>query len=249
MLKELIEYLAGIQTPKEEPFVTIEGENYKVVPGEDGPTVGDLIRLPAPIATPTLKLATLTGFVDAFTAKIDAFPAKVGVHVIDHLNVALISLDADEFGRRHEYLRATCSEVNPFPFNSYQQPEPFILSLQSGFLPTDNTVKLQRLASSLTSENSIGVQDDGLSQVVTVKAGTVTRETVALPPRIDLFAYRTFREIDPVRSDFMVRLKGKPGEIPTIALLEIDGGKWKLDSMLLVAKWLQHKLPEATVIA
>jgi hypothetical protein len=229
--------------------VAVEGQNYAVVAGQHGPSLGNHIKLPAPTAKPTLKLATLTGFVDAFNAKIDQFPGEVAIHVIDPITVALVSMRADEFGRRHEWLRAVCGEVNPFPFDAYQTPEAFLINLQSGFLPTDNVINLQRLASSLTTENSAGVADDGLSQVVTVKQGTVTRNTVELPPRIELFTYRTFRAIDPIASDFMVRLKGEPGKLPSIALLQIDAGKWKGDTMTVVSKWIKQNLPEATVIA
>jgi hypothetical protein len=251
MFKEIFEFAQDVMDRiKPQPIsVTVEGEHYAVVPGQHGPALGAHIRLPVPIATPTLKLATLTGFVDAYNAALDEFSETAAVHVIDPITVALVSLRADEFGRRHEWLRAVCGETNPFPFDTYQTPEAFLINLQSGFLPTDNVISLQRLASSLTSENSVGVADDGLSQVITVKQGTVTRDTVTLPPRIELFAYRTFREIDPIASDFMVRLKGKPGELPTIGLLQIDAGKWKMDTVGVVSKWLEAALPDAVVIA
>jgi hypothetical protein len=251
MFKEIFEFMNEVlDRVKPQPItVEVEGEHYAVMPSEDGPSLGVHVRKPAPVAKPTLKLATLTGFVDAFKSTIDEFPAEVAIHVIDPTTVALISMRADEFGQRHEWMRATCMEQNPFAFDTYQVPETFLISLQSGFLPTENVIQLQRLASSLTTENSVGVADDGMSQVVTAKQGTVTRNAVTLPPRIELFAYRTFREIDPVASDFMVRLKGDPGKLPSIGLLQIDAGKWKLDTMGLVAKWLSNRLPEDVVIA
>jgi hypothetical protein len=251
LLKEIFEFAQDVMDRiKPQPIsVTVEGAHYAVVPGQHGPAVGAHIRLPAPTAKHTLQLATLTGFVDAFKADIDEFPDKVAVHVLDPITVALVSLQADEFGRRHQWLRAVCGEENPFPFDTFQTPEAFLIRLQSGFLPTENVIALQRLASSLTTENSVGVADDGLSQVITIKQGTVTRDAITLPPRIELFAYRTFREIDPIASDFMVRLKGKPGELPQIALLQIDAGKWKMNTVGVVSKWLEEKLPDAVVIA
>ena len=112
MFKEVFEFAQDVMDRiKPQPVtVVVEGEHYAVVPGQHGPALGAHIRLPAPIATPTLKLATLTGFVDAFQAEIDSFPTEVAVHVIDPITVALVSLRADEFGRRHEWLRAVCSE-------------------------------------------------------------------------------------------------------------------------------------------
>jgi hypothetical protein len=238
-----------IDRVKPQPLtVEVEGEHYKVQPGQHGLAVGDHIRKPAPIVKHTLELQTLTGFVAAYKAKIDNFPDTVAVHVIDHRSVALRSLEADEFGRRHSYLFSVNGEQNPFRFDQYMIPEDFLIALQSGFLPTDDVIKLQRLASSLTSESSVGVQDDGLSQTITVRQGAVTRQSIDLPPRIRLFAYRTFREISPVESEFMVRLQGEPGKLPKIALPEVDAGRWKLDTMTLIARWLTDNLPDGAIV-
>jgi len=224
----------------------VDGRSYKVRPDENGIALGDMILAPE---KPTLKLKTLTGFVDAYKAGIDGFDDKAAIHVVDHSTVALVSLAAGDDGRRHEWMRAVCEEVNPFPFDTYQVPEAFILSLQSGFLPTEETVRLQRLASSLTTENAVQTADDGLSQVVTVKQGAVTRATVELPPRIPLYAYRTFREVDPVKSEFLVRLKGEPNQLPKVGLLQIDANKWKHDTVLNVAAWLHKRLEKSIIIA
>jgi len=243
MLKEFVQYLVGL---KPSTIVKeVNGVTYSVTPGANGEALGDIV---APPESPYLSLRTLTGFVDAFNAKIDEFPETVAVHVVDHINVQLLSLRDDGFGRRHRWLSAVCQEKNPFPFDEYVIPEKFLLALQSGFLPTEEVIKLQRLASSLTTENSVGTQDDGLSQTITVKQGSVTRTTVELPPRIPLFAYRTFREVDPVKSEFLVRLKGQPGQLPSIGLLQVDADKWKTDTMLRVATWLKAELPAGTTI-
>ena len=243
MIAEALEFLTNLRDQR--PITaTVGGVNYRVSADR---TLGEPI---APPAKPTLKLVTLTGFVDAYKAAIDSFPSKVAVRVRDHLSVDLVSLEADPVGGRHVWLTATCPEVNPFPFDTYQVPEMFLINLQSGFLPTDNVVALQVLASTLTNEGaSIGTQDDGLSQTVTTKQGSVARAEVKLPPRIQLLAYRTFREIDPIASEFMLRLKGQAGQLPNIALLQIDGGRWKLSTMQVVALWLRKQLPDATVIA
>ncbi|MEO6982141.1 MAG: hypothetical protein ABI072_03390, partial [Edaphobacter sp.] len=225
MLKDFVQYLVGL---KPSTIVKeVDGRTYRVEPGEDGETLAGLV---APPESPVLALKTLTGFVDAFNANIDDFPEEVAVQVVDHLTVQLVSMKADAYGRRQRWLSAVCVDKNPFPFDEYVNPEKFLLALQGGFLPTENVISLQRLASSLTSDNSIGVQDDGLSQVITVKQGTVTRDAVALPPRIELLAYRTFREVDPVSSEFLVRLRGDPGKLPSIGLIQIDADKWKGDT-------------------
>jgi hypothetical protein len=253
MFKDVLEYLVGLLHPEPEQTVVkeIEGFFYKVEPSEDGLKVGAQIVKPhpvAPVAKPTLKVQTLTGLVAAFNSKIDEFPEKVGLHVIDPLTVALVSLDADEYGRRHEWVRAVCGEATPFQFGVYQDAERFLIDIQSSFLPTDNVIALQKVASSLSAESSITVQDDGFSQVVTVKKGGVTYSEVPVPPRIELYVYRTFREIDPVRGSFMFRMRGNKDAPPTVTLMDIDAGKWKLNAMGLVGSYLQQNLPKDVVV-
>ena len=253
MFKDVCQYFVELLHPKPEQTVVteIDGFHYKVVPTENGLQVGDQIVKPhprAPIAKPTLRLQTLRGFVAAHAARVDGFGVETAVHVVDPTTVSLISLKADEYGRRHEFLRAECAEANNFAFGQYMASEKFLIDLQAAFLPTDNVVALQRVASSLTSDSSISVQDDGFGQRVTTKAGSATFADVAVPPRIELYVYRTFREIDPVRAEFMFRVKGVRDAAPQVALMDIDAGKWRMNTVTLVGQWLEKHLPKDTVI-
>jgi hypothetical protein len=245
MLAELIDKLKVSFLP---PTITkkVNEREYKVVQTPNGPQLGDLI---VPPIAPALLVKSLSGFRDAYIAGLDGFdPKTTAVQVINHEDVALVSIDADENGLRHHYLRAQNAEENPFPFDSYQVPEAFLLSLQCGFLPTENIVQLQLFASSLSNESSMSTQDDGFTQTVTAKQGSVSRVEVPLPKRIKLMPYRTFREIDPVESEFIVRLKGTPGQLPQVALISVDGGRWKHDTMLMLRNWLVRELPTGTVV-
>jgi hypothetical protein len=226
--------------------VQIDGRNYRVKTGPYGIELGEQILAPV---TPGLQLNSLSGFRDAYLAGVDEFGAgKTVVQVVDYNTVELVSVEPEETGVRRSFLRSMNLEKNPFPFDSYQTPEQFLLSLQMGFLPTEEVIQLQKFASALTNESSIGTQDDGYSQQITVKQGAVTRAEVKLPPRIKLMPYRTFREIDPVQSEFIVRLKGAQGALPIIALIPVDAGRWKHDTALLVKYWLVAELPEDTVV-
>jgi hypothetical protein len=108
---------------------------------------------------------------------------------------------------------------------------------------------LLRLCSNLTAGSSVQTADDGFSQKVVIQEGGVTRGGVELPPRIALAPYRTFREITPVESDFLIRMQGKKDALPQIALFGVDGGGWKLDTVLAVKTWLLEKIPTILVIA
>ncbi len=246
MIEKMQDYLLGLLKPKHPIVHAVDGHNYAV--RADG-TLGELVRKPAPIAKPTLDVSTLTGFVDAYRVRIDEFPAEHAIHVVDHRTVELKSMHGDEFGRRHVWLSATCAEVSLFPFGEFITPEKFIMGLHDGFLCTEDILKLQRLASSLSADNSVATSDDGLSQKVTVNLGAVSKQSIDLPTRIPLAPYRTFREVDPCFNEFMVRLRGAKDSVPAIALIEVSGGKWKSDTVLQVAQWLRRELKDVPVIA
>ena len=245
MIKEALAFVTGL---KDERPITVKVGNHDYAVKQDR-TLGEVVREPAPIEKPTLKLVTLAGFVDALKGGLDGLQNdKTVVHVIDHLTVALVALEADPHGRRHEWLRATCGEKNAFQFNSYMLPEKFLIDLQSGFLPTDNVIALQRIASNLSNKVTITAQDDGFGQTLTVQGGASVNGEINIPTRIALYAYRTFREIDPTEGEFMFRLQGKTGEMPTCTLMEVDAGKWKLTAMESIAAWLKARVPEGTVV-
>jgi hypothetical protein len=245
MIAEALAFLASLKDNR--PIIQVVGDNSYAVKADR--TLGDVIRDPAPTAKPTLALSTLTGFVDAFTAKVDEFPAEVAVQIESYDSVALVSLRADEFGRRHTWLRAKSAEINPFKFQTYYDPEEFVIALQVSFAPSENLTTLLKVCSNLTAGCSVQVSDDGFTQTVVMTEGGVTRTGVAIPPRMALAPYRTFREIEPIESDFLLRMQGKRDALPQIALFAVDGGGWKHDTALAVKAWMQEQLPQATVIA
>ena len=247
MLTELQQYLLGLLKPKNPITHEVHDQPYKVC--VDG-TLGAAVLDVPPLESALFSVETLAGFVDAFRADIDKFSGlRPGIHVLNHRTVSLVALDGDRFGRRHEWLRATCQEAQPFVFGEYQAPEKFLITLQQGFLPTEEVVSLQRLASSLTTENSVSTSDDGMSQKVTVSGGSVSRSLVTLPTRIPLAPYRSFRELTPCITNFMVRMKGEPGKLPSIALIELDAGKWRLDTIQSIVQWLRAELTDAVILS
>lgn len=249
MLEELFDKVAALFDRGRPVTTVIDGKTYAVENHQYGAKLGAYVPPVPPPAAPFLPLLTLTGLVAAYKAQIDSFPAEVAVQVENHAAVALVSLRADEFGRRHVWLRATAANENPFRFGQYLQVEDFLIALQSGFLPSDNVTALSRLCSSVTAGSSVNVADDGISQTVTVIEGAMQRSNIDVPNRLPLAPYRTFREITPVASDFLLRMKPVKDALPTVALLEVDGGRWKLDTVLAIGDYLRAALPEATVIA
>jgi hypothetical protein len=249
----VLDWFKQLNRPDRPVTVQVNGSAFAV---KENGTLGDAVHpvLPvAPVATPVLSLSTLTGLVAAFNADVDKFTGKgaSAIQVESFDSVALVSLEADEWGRRHVWARAKSAEVNPFKFGEYLDPEVFLITAQAGFMPIDgHYTNMLKLCSSLKAGSSVQVADDGYSQKVVIQEGGVTHGEVELPPRVSLRPYRTFREVDPVESDFLLRFKAQKDALPLAALIPVDAGRWKTDTALMVAGWLKKNLPEgATVIA
>jgi hypothetical protein len=250
-VKEVLEYLFGRVKAERPVTVHVDSQAYAV--RSDG-TLGDPIRELRPIPTiehPTVEVKTLSGLVAAVNAGIDKVdPAAVAFRIPDIYTVEVVSLVADEFGRRHVWARAQHKPETKFEFDKYyQSPESFLIAFRSSFDFNDEAVKVQQLCSAVGSGDAVTVTDDGISQEVRIVAGTVTKSTVQLPADgVPLIPWRTFRDATPVQSKFLLRMKGVKEGLPHIALFEIDA-KWQLETVQSVANYLAKQLPQANIIA
>jgi hypothetical protein len=224
---------------------------------EDG-TLGAPVRELAPQwDKPTFEVTTLSALADLYAAGMDGVPTarvdnvpQVAFHVVDPLTVQLVSLRADEFGRRHVYARAKHTPETPFAFGKYySDPQDFLIAFRASFDFNEEAVKVCQVCSQVGAGEAVAVTDDGISQEVIVKSGTVTKSAVTLPADgIPLIPWRTFREATPVISKFLLRMKGVKDALPHIALIEIDA-RWKIETQASIAHWIKAHTQDATIIA
>jgi hypothetical protein len=247
VIKEALEYLSNLQTLKNPQTVVVGGNDYAVK--ADG-TLGEVVRKPDLRASrPTLALSTLSGLVAAYKAEIDLLGKRAAIHVADVYNVKIFDLDADEFGKRVVYAHAQHVVDTKFVFDKFMELEDFLLAFRSSFFFNDQAVKIVQLCSMVGAGNAVTVSDDGISQEVVTKSGTITKAPVTLPADgVPLIPWRTFRDANPVESRFLLRMRGVKDGLPQIALFEIDA-KWKLDTIASIKSYLAAELPDATIIA
>lgn len=237
MLKEAMEYflkLAPVQP------VDVNGLSYSDRP---------LSLVPSPTMA-TVSLLTLTGLVDLVRVKVDDLdPADWLIHVESHAQVALIQKETDAYGRRVKLVQAKHDDGQPFAFGRFLDREEFVIGLQSKFQQTEALLSVLKVASNLEAATVAQSEDDGISQRTTVKQGVQLKEVVTIKGRVVLQPYRTFREVEQPASEFVFRLQSKDGSVPTCALFEADGGKWELDAVLTIKKWLDAQNLTIPVIA
>lgn len=247
MIAEALKFLATIQTPKDPLTVELHGQPFAV---QANGTVGDAIK-PVDLSwpKPVLNVSTLSGLVQAYKAKAGKLGERVALHVVNHLRVDLIDLDQDEYGKRRLYATASHAPDTSFKFGEFMDPEKFLLSFRAGFFYNDEAVKIQQLCSTVASGSAVAVADDGISQEVTTKSGTLTKANVTLPAEgVPLIPWRTFRDASPVVSRFLLRMRGVKDGLPQVALFEIDA-KWQLDTVGSIRSYLAGELADATIIA
>lgn len=235
MLKEFLEYL--LEETKTEAL-DLDGREY---------TSKAVVPVKTPLPEP-LKFNTLTGFAEF--AKIGGASDRV-IHVVDHATVHLKAADTDAWEQRAvDAVATTAQHQEAFRFGTYLDPEQFIVGVQALFVPSEHRELILKLAGNLSSESSLEVEDDGVTQRVGQKAGVVLKSRASLPPFIVLAPWRTFREAEQPASTFIVRArKEREGQLPNLALFEADGGAWRLQAIQNVAKVLTAALPEWAVLA
>jgi hypothetical protein len=232
VLKELVEYLIHLE-PRREDRGDLTYLDRAMVPLGKG-------ELPTAV-----KVNTLHGLVDLMNAHVEKFdPDSVIVHIQSHAYVAVIDRVCTPYGVRLMYVGASFEPPGPFPFGRYQDPETFIINLQTLFEPTPDQVYVLSLASNLTAERLTTSEDDGVSQRAGVKKGVTLKTIEKIRPVVSLAPYRTFHEVDAQpASKFLLRLKEAGDEVPPhLALFEADGGAWKIEAMEKIEEYLKVAL-------
>ena len=246
MIKEAIDRILSLAVPN---AVTFGGHTFYDKP---------LTKLIPPEADEVL-VSTLQGLADLYDNDLDVIKeASVLVHITGPTTVAVVSADSDGYGRRHTWMEAKYPDVQKFQFNAWLNTENFIIGLQSCFQRTfvqqasgeviGDLDYVLKVASNISAESKVTNADDGISQSVDLSKGIVLKEQATLRSRVQLAPFRTFAEIDQPLSTFVFRVREQNGAIH-LALFEADGGRWKLDAVAGLAKWLKAHFATVPVIS
>jgi len=193
-----------------------------------------------PTASP-LTFHTLGAIADYFNTGLDPIPENIAVHVVDEKTVHAVSeLNGDR--NRERFVEAFVPE-DGFPLNEWLDHETVMIGLQSLFVSDDVRDGLLKTLGNVTADEVRTLQDDGVTQNVTAKAGVALAERLNLPSPVRLRPYRTFREVEQPASDFVLRVR-KAGHGLQVALFEADGGAWRLEAVKNIAKYMEEHLDD-----
>jgi len=132
------------------------------------------------------------------------------------------------------------ARVSELSFGRFLSPEQFNIMLQSNFIDDNDRGTLLEFASALKIENGAEIEDNGVSQVATVKTGVASLAKGKAPNPVTLRPYRTFGEVEQPASLFVFRIDKQAN----MALFEADGKRWVADAVGNVAAYLKEKLAD-----
>ena len=228
--KEALQYLVGLDKPE-------------VIDVKVGQYTTKEVHLVTKPGVNVLQVHTLQGLVDYIKDDIDGM-ATIFAHINSPHDVRIYSKLDGDLHQRFEYLRAIF-EDDFDPSNQEYSIEDFIVMLQSQFEVTDEREELQKLVSSITTDAKANTRDDGVSQSVVVNSGVTMNAEVTIKNPWMLQPFRTFPDIDQPVIPFVLRYSTRS----TLRLHAADGGKWKLETIGRIHKFLTDKALGISIIS
>lgn len=215
--------------------VEIDGKVYSTTPLHDP-------RKPSP-EPKTLRFWMLQGLVAYLLAEALDEARDCFVHVVNACHVQVVSGLFGEFRQRQVLAEAVYDPPVGLPFGQFMHPEQFTIGLQACFVPTEGRTAVLATTGSLAAQAVQQLDDDGVSQQVTVKTGAVRLAERKVPNPVMLSPMAAFPEVEQVERPFVLRLRGGGDSGPPMcALFEADGGAWERTAVERIAEWLCERL-------
>lgn len=236
MLKEFVEKIVSLADP----------HIYKV--GNETYTNEDLSIVKPPIDRPAkASFSSLDGIVRAVRAELDRpeIQKPIFVSVTSERDVTVFTTLRQDNQARDTLYCATA--VLPRSFDEWMQHEDAMIALRSKFVANEDRKYLLELLSSVSDDNNVQSQDNGMTQTVTARTGVALSARVPVKPIVALRPYRTFLEVEQPESEFLVRMRPgdkDAGTFAKIGILEADGGAWKLTARHNIAEFLRKAFSE-----
>lgn len=205
---------------------------------------------PLPLA-PVFAVSTLGALHDYLVENRDVLDlAKLIVHVETPFRVSVSSVLREHSRDREVFLTATARDLLTADnfLGTFKTQEEMVIGLQTRFMDGGQRAELLKVVGTIQDEQVVTSNDDGVSQIVNAKAGTVAVYATQLPNPCTLIGYRTFRDIPQPSAPFVLRARKGNNGAPQVALFEADGGAWQLTTITMIHKWLKASLPDGVAV-
>ncbi|MGQ4031733.1 hypothetical protein ACTGJ4_08270 [Streptococcus suis] len=187
----------------------------------------------------TLELSTLTSLVEYLKSDLNGMQDQRLIVAVEKNDEVCVWSENDEFEHR-TLLVDVKARVPELTFGRFISSEQFNIMLQSNFIDDADRGALLDFASALKIENGAEIEDNGVSQVATVKNGVASLAKGKVPNPVDLRPYRTFNEVEQPASKFVFRIDKNA----QMALFEADGKRWVQEAVGNIAAYLKAELAD-----
>ncbi|HFR3629149.1 TPA: hypothetical protein ACHVD4_000163 [Streptococcus suis] len=187
----------------------------------------------------TLELSTLTSLVEYLKSDLNGMQDQRLIVAVEKNDEVCVWSENDEFEHR-TLLVDVKARVPELTFGRFISSEQFNIMLQSNFIDDADRGALLDFASALKIENGAEIEDNGVSQVATVKNGVASLAKGKVPNPVDLRPYRTFNEVEQPASKFVFRIDKNA----QMALFEADGKRWVQEAVGNIATYLKAELTD-----
>ena len=237
MIKNALEFIVGLQGG----LTTLEEKGRKFLFDKNGNLKHEFKHN----YQEAMVTSTLSSIIDYFSGDPDKVFDRDKKYIIRISNPERVIVQSAVSGEmvRDDLLYVEAFTPERFAYDRYMDLEFFNIQLQSRFEYTDDLGRLLALTANVVDETVKSYGDNGISQTAAVKSGVTSVADVIVPNPVTLKPFRTFSEAEQPESKFVFRLrKGDDGV--TAALIEADGGAWKVQAMRNIAEYLYARLFE-----
>ena len=240
MLKEAIEKIAAMATPRLEPI----GDSVFMI----GPNGAEELR-PEMDRMTTITLSSLDALVKMVKTELgNSYYAPLFIQIPGHTKVIAFTPPdpkARELRLMPYEVRAT--DVPGWEAETLMGFEEAMIALRARFQETEDTTYALKLLSDITTGSKVTYNDNGIATSVVTQSGVALQRNANIRPIINLRPYRTFQEVEQPESRFLIRVTERG-----IKFVEADGGMWKLAARQTIKEWLEkeleHEVHEGTVV-
>lgn len=223
--------------------VVLARREQKIVKDEKGVEYYDADRHDLVMLEPkryypdTLELSTLESLVDYYHSNMNSIADMKTIVVVESPSRVCVYTEDDDRKKRTKLLQVD-AQLPEIRFDWHMSQERFNIMLQSKFVDADDRATLLDYASKIAIQDGADIEDDGISQVTTVRTGVASKSKAIAPNPVKLKPYRTFVEVEQPSSEFIYRID-KNAEM---GLYEADGGMWIIEAKRNIAEYLKEKL-------
>lgn len=226
---------------KEIKTMALEASEVKTINGL--PYTAKKPTLVAPPEVEPIKMMSLSSLI-LFADKAELKPEVTAFHIESPTRVRIVSIGYNTFMQRQVLAVADVGDQvkNNFDYGSDHNLEEFIIALKSGFQETDNLNTLIDIVSQVLISEDDEIEDDGVSQKVSAKAGVHLKSKVELPNPVALKPFKSFPEVEIPDEKFVFRVSKRDRSYGSNkASFKLFGSKsmaWQLDCVEKIKSFL-----------